>query len=333
MLDEFRALLMARDTSIVTTNRLPTDPRIAAKLRSRRRLRVLLAFAVVSLGLYVFIRLDRSAAERLGPVAEVIYNLFNGTPGDSPPLTPAARHFAADIRAMGGHPSVSVTSRGYFGIIGQAESLHASFDGPKFDDAALARLATQYGDRIDSLAIEYTGVTDAGLSNLSKFTSLTRLAIRNEPGRPGAPVGPGRITDAALVHLEGLARLSSLHLGGLPVTDDGLCSIAGLQGLITLQVVDAKARGDFLAGLSSLPRLAILYLDGCDVNEEKLAALSNATSLSLLSLRGVPLSGDALRHLKAIPRLRTLNIAECGFPGESLAALKQSKPGLKIEMQ
>ena len=28
-----------------------------------------------------------------------------------------------------------------------------------------------------------------------------------------------------------------------------------------------------------------------------------------------------------------LNIAECGFPGESLAALKQSKPGLKIEMQ
>jgi hypothetical protein len=110
----------------VTTNRLPTDPRIVAKLRSRLRLRVLLAFTVVSLGLYVFIRLDRSAAERLGPVAEVIYNLFNGTPGDSPPLTPAARHFAADIRAMGGHPSVSVTSRGYFGIIGQAESLHAS---------------------------------------------------------------------------------------------------------------------------------------------------------------------------------------------------------------
>ena len=69
------------------------------------------------------------------------------------------------------------------------------------------------------------------------------------------------------------------------------------------------------------------------MNEEKLAALSNATSLSLLSLRGVPLSGDALRHLKAIPRLRTLNIAECGFAGESLAALKQSKPGLKIEMQ
>jgi hypothetical protein len=237
--------MVSPSASIVTTNRLPTDPRIAAKLRSRRRLRVLLAFTVVSLGLYVFIRLDRSAAERLGPVAEVIYNLFNGTPGDSPPLTPAARHFAADIRAMGGHPSVSVTSRGYFGIIGQAESLHASFDGPKFDDAALARLATQYA----------------------------------------------------------------------------------------LQVVDAKARGDFLAGLSSLPRLAILYLDGCDVNEEKLAALSNATSLSLLSLRGVPLSGDALRHLKAIPRLRTLNIAECGFAGESLAALKQSKPGLKIEMQ
>jgi hypothetical protein len=118
--------MVSPSASIVTTNRLPTDPRIAAKLRSRRRLRVLLAFTVVSLGLYVFIRLDRSAAERLGPVAEVIYNLFNGTPGDSPPLTPAARHFAADIRAMGGHPSVSVTSRGYFGIIGQAESLHAS---------------------------------------------------------------------------------------------------------------------------------------------------------------------------------------------------------------
>ena len=181
--------MVSPSASIVTTNRLPTDPRIAAKLRSRRRLRVLLAFTVVSLGLYVFIRLDRSAAERLGPVAEVIYNLFNGTPGDSPPLTPAARRFAADIRAMGGHPSVSMTSRGYFGIIGQAESLHASFDGPKFDDAVLARLATQYGDRIDSLAIEYTGVTDAGLSNLSKFTSLTPSRHTQRTRQARAPGG------------------------------------------------------------------------------------------------------------------------------------------------
>jgi len=294
---------------------------------------VLLALVVSSLCLYVFVRLDRSVAEWLGPVAEGIYDLFNRPPGDAPPLTPAARRFAKDIEAMGGHPSVRVTRRGFFGSLGQAESFHASFDGPRFDDSALARLAMRHGARIDSLAIEYTGVTDAGIGSLSQFTVLRHLIIRNDPGRPGASESMGRISDAALVHLKGLDRLSTLHLGGLPVTDAGLDSLKELRGLVTLQVVDAKARGDFLAGLNSLPRLAILYLDGNELNEERLAALSNAAGLSLLSLRGVPLSGDALRHLKAIPRLQTVNIAGCGFSDEALADLKQSKPRVRIDLR
>src|SRR4051812_39944004 len=96
------------------------------------RLRALLAVAALSLGLYVFVRLDRSVAEWVGPVGEGIHDLFNQVPGKAAPLTRAARRLEADVLALGGDPSISVNKLGYFGTIGQTEWVNVTFRSKEF---------------------------------------------------------------------------------------------------------------------------------------------------------------------------------------------------------
>src|SRR5262245_60853953 len=176
---------------------------LPATARPRRRLRALLAFAALALGVYVFVRLDRSVAERLGPVGECVYDVFHHAPGRPPPLTAGSKRLAEDVKAMGGHASIGVTKPGYFGVLGQEEWVNVTFNGPGFDDAALARLAEMYGDRIGGLYLEITGVTDEGLRSLKKLPNLRHLEIRAQP-RPFSKGGETRITDAGMAHIRGL---------------------------------------------------------------------------------------------------------------------------------
>jgi hypothetical protein len=225
-----------------------------------------------------------------------------------------------------------VRKRGFLGTIGQTEWSNVDFRSRRFDDAALARLAEMHGDRISGLYLENTGVTDAGLRNLSRFTMLRHLHIRNYPLRkqPGTAELAPLITDAGLVHLKNLNHLWTLNLSDLPITDVGLASINELPELIGLYLSHTKVQGDGLAQLRSLPRLSILYLDNSAMTEDGLKALSGATNLQILSLNQVPLTPAALPLLKAIPRLDRLEITGCGFLDEEVDALVKSKPRLRV---
>jgi hypothetical protein len=317
----------------MTTDEPPSFSAPAPRIRRNRwRMRVLLAVAALSFAFYGFVHLDRSVAERLGPLAESIHHLFNRVPGEPPPLTAASRRLVKDIQALGGEPSVSVKKRGYFGTLGQVDWAYASFRGRGFDDAALARLAEAHGARIGGLSLENTGVTDEGLKHLSKFTMLRHLHVRDyeERPRPGKPAPKPKITDAGLVHLKGLDHLWTLNLDDLPITDAGLESIRGMPGLIGLYLSRTKVEGRGLAKLKSLPTLSILYLDGSSLTQDGLKALSGATGLRILSIDGVHLSSEALPLLGAIPRLERLEATGCGFIDEEVDALAKSRPGLRI---
>jgi hypothetical protein len=292
----------------------------------------MLALTALALGLYVFVRLDRSAAERFGPVGEGIHDLFNQVPGKAPPLTAAARRLKEDVETLGGDPGINVTRPGYFGTLGQEEWFNVTFYNPGFDDPALARLAETHGAEIGGLYLENTGVTDAGLKSLSKFTMLRHLTLRNylRRIRPGAPEPPLKITDAGLIHLKGLDHLWSLNLMDLPITDAGLEGIMDLPELNSLYLSRTQVEGRSLSRLKSFPGLLILYLDHSKMTEESLKALSGATSLQILSLDGVHLTPESLPLLRAIPRVNRLELTGCGFLDEEIDALVKSKPGLKV---
>lgn len=301
--------------------------------RARFRLWVLLAVTGLLLVFYVFVRLDRSAAEVFGPIGEGVHDLFNQVPGKPPALTAEGRRLKKDVEALGGIPSVTVIKPGIFGTLGQTEWANVDFRGEKLDDAALASLGDAYGDRIGGLYLRNTSVTDAGLKSLSKFTMLRHLQIRVYPPPENDPASPPLITDAGMVHLKGLDHLWTLDLGYVPVTDAGLAAIEGLPELYGLYLSHTKVQGRFLARMKTLSQLSILYLDGSATSEESLKSLSGATSLRVLGLDGVPLSVNALPYLKAIPALTNLELTGCGLLDEEVADLMKSRLDLRIKRQ
>jgi hypothetical protein len=294
-------------------------------------LRALLALNALALGIYVFVRLDRSAVEYLGPAVVGIYDLFNQVPGRAAPLTSAGRRLVEDVNALGGEASVSVQKPGFLGTIGQSEWSNVTFRNREIDDKALARFAEMYGDRIGGLYLDNTAITDAGLRSLSRFTMLRHLEIRNFPQRADEPELPPTISDSGLIHLKSLDRLRSLNLSGLTVTDAGLAAINELPELTSLYLGRTKVQGHGLAQIKSLPRWVVLYLDGSQMTEDGLKALSGATRLQILSLRQVPLTQAALPLLKALPRVDRLELGGCGFLDEEIDSLVKSKPGLRVE--
>src|SRR4051812_47487157 len=109
---------------------MPTDqspPLESRPRRPNRRLRVLVPVTALSFGLYVFVRLDRSVVERLGPVAGGVHDLFNQVPGEDPALSAAAGRLVKDVKTLGGEPSVVVLKPGLLGTFGQTEWSNVQF--------------------------------------------------------------------------------------------------------------------------------------------------------------------------------------------------------------
>ncbi len=75
----------------------------------------------------------------------------------------------AEITALGGLAGRIQPAQKFLGLLGTDETFVVTFSGAKFDDAALARLATNHGDRIGSLQLADTSVTDDGLRHLKRF--------------------------------------------------------------------------------------------------------------------------------------------------------------------
>lgn len=91
-----------------------------------------------------------------------------------------------------------------------------------FTDAHLAALAPA-ADKITSVDLARTKVTDAGLAAIGAMKNLTELHLENTA-----------ITDAGLDHLKGLASLEYLNLYNTKVTDAGAQKLTGLSKLKAL---------------------------------------------------------------------------------------------------
>ena len=94
----------------------------------------------------------------------------------------------------------------------------------EFSDAGLDALAP-IADKIASLDIARSKVTDAGLAKLAAMKNLKELHLE------GTAIG-----DAGLDHLKGLAELEYLNLYGTKVTDAGIAKLAEVKSLKKLFV-------------------------------------------------------------------------------------------------
>jgi hypothetical protein len=80
--------------------------------------------------------------------------------------------------------------------------------GPsELDDSLLARLEP---NRITSLGLAGTRITDKGIADLTRFENLVCLDLNHT-----------RISDASVAHLRRLGKLQYLFIEGTGITDDG----------------------------------------------------------------------------------------------------------------
>jgi hypothetical protein len=169
------------------------------------------------------------------------------------------------------------------------------------------------------------GITDAGAANLGYCDRLEAVDLMGSPTGDGViealqgkadlrRFGTGRqVTDAGLRLLRNFPRLQRLHGSGDdagarllldgPFTNDGLAALAGLDGIVDLDLF-WHVRGitsDGFRHLGALPNLQSLGADG-------------------------RLSDDAaMRHIAALPRLRSLRAQESVSTDDGFEALCRSR--------
>jgi Leucine Rich repeat len=307
---------------------LPVNVEPGPRKRARWRLRILFSFGVLVVVLFMISRLEPDQAKSYGSLVESVYQVFN--PPIEVELSKAGKQFIADIQAMGGYAGRIEPHHKFFGLMRADETFIVSFSDAKFDDRALASLASNYGDRIGALHLFNTAVTDAGLKHLKQFPSLTSLGVSSPTPIwiNGKRVIP--ITDAGIAQLD-LKNVVILNLDGLRITDAGLKSLPDLPSLRILQLTGTKIEGPGLSRIAAFRNLEHLLLNGGAVTDEGLRHLAGAKSLVRLSLDGMPFSAAGLKPVVALPRLQFLSIRGCQVPYEDVEQMRTNTPTLRID--
>jgi internalin A len=228
-------------------------------------------------------RLAVAALEEAG--ASVVYNWGDPSrPPGSGPTEPPYPRWAVD--ALG--PD-------FFGHVVQV-----NYKGDRrFGDeqmTALGRLP-----RLDSVWIEGSAVTDAGLAHLRDLTRLNCLGLCWNKG----------ITDGGLVHLRGLENLEDLSLLYTGIEGRGLAQLARLSRLDVLQITSVAPTDKNMAALSRMKSLKTLSLSGERLSDAGLAPLAGLANLESLQFGGAQCRGittAGMAHLAALKRLAFLDL-------------------------
>ncbi len=141
-----------------------------------------------------------------------------------------------------------------------------------------------------------------------------------------------KVTDAVLVHLQGLSQLPSLWLYNTQVTDAGLVHLQGLSHLQILWLNNTKVTDAGLVHLQGLSHLQILRLDNTKVTDAGLVHLQGLSHLRILALSNNTQVTDAgLVHFQGSSQLIRLLLEGTKVTDEGVRKLQQALPNCKIE--
>jgi hypothetical protein len=114
---------------------------------------------------------------------------------------------------------------------------------------------------------------------------------------------PGdRLTDAHLVHLEGLIGLRCVRIDSTYVTDAGLVHLKGLTKLESLDLEGTQVADAGLAYVGGLSKVRYLYLSDTQVNDRGLERLAVMGNLRWLTVRRTQVTEEGVQKLQqALP--------------------------------
>lgn len=186
------------------------------------------------------------------------------------------------------------------------------------------------------LRLGYTGITDVGVTAITKIQGLTALELSGCYGITengfkslaalknlrslilwGSPV-----TDAAVTELATLENLTSLSVGGKNITDAGVKSLKPLTKLTSLKLTFAHVTDAGVAHLADLRNLSTVGLSNTkatDAGAKQLAAMKRLTELDVSY---TALTDAGVKDVATLPNLTSLNLEKTGATDEGVKRLK-----------
>ncbi len=116
------------------------------------------------------------------------------------------------------------------------------------------------------------------------------------------------VSDADLVHLEGLMQLEELSLCETHVTDLGFVHLTGLTSLRRLYFGRTQVTGAGFVHLKGMTQLEFLIADDNPLTDASLTHLKGLPQLRKLSLVMTPLTDASVVYLKEMKQLDELNL-------------------------
>gem|GEM_PF-2710862 len=186
-----------------------------------------------------------------------------------------------------------------------------------FSDRAVALFAEF--PSLQVLRILYNGFTPMALYDLELLTSIRVLDLR------GLPVG-----DDTLIFLSGLENLEELRIRSDSVTNDGLEQLKGCTKLRILELQDSAITAGSGAIFKEMENLRFLRIFRCPgFGSEAIAELGVLTQLETLELRDQSCSNEALQALKPLVNLSSVEFSELrGVDTATILEVLQSYPKL-----
>jgi hypothetical protein len=173
--------------------------------------------------------------------------------------------------------------------------------------------------RLNTLYLEYSGVTSAGMVHL-KHLPLQALLLQF--------VG---IDQAGLEQIAEIKSLQTLSLVGSDVGNLDLGVLAGQTRLKDLYL-HATSFGDHnVSGLLQIPSLEMISLSNTKITERGLQELANHPGLRKLELGGMKLTEKQVRAFLNFTELRSLSVTETGLTKDDIDLLQRALPNCRIE--
>ncbi len=138
-----------------------------------------------------------------------------------------------------------------------------------------------------------------------------------------------QITDAGLSHLGELRRLRYLNVSRTQIADKGLESLASLSGLTTLHASNTNIGDQGMAHLARITSLEKLDLNFTGITDRGLKEVHSLTNLKRIYFVGTKVTDDGLEYLKPLKTIEFVGPSETISSG-ALEALKESLPRFKM---
>jgi hypothetical protein len=198
--------------------------------------------------------------------------------------------------------------------------LYATNEGRDLRRMAGERAGAGGSDAAEKAAAENLKATDKGsktphvivLNSAPPDTHVATIAFNSHP-----------IGDEGFKNVVACYMLESLSIQKCIVTDQQLGSLAGLEHLASLVVIDSTIDIPALPQLEKLSGLVSLNLKGTPVTDAALAHIAKIKALTMLDLTRTHVTNDGLKLLTDMPNLSWLLVTDDDVNDAGIAVLEK----------